>query len=331
MARLPAHLAGAIGLMSRPEGQAESSALEAAAEAGRLLAEEREFLGALVGSLDAAVVACDAHRRILVTNATYRHYGDYKPDEVSVGSLPTTRGLFWPDGSPLKEDDHPLHRVLQGEQVKDLELVFMPGDRGPRRVVTTTGTVLKTDDGRLLGAVAAFHDVTAAKQAALELSELALHDPLTRCANRLLLSERAEMAVELAGRKSLDVGLLLLDLDDFKLVNDNYGHLVGDEVLIGVGRRLRAVVRPSDTVARYGGDEFVILVLLGEGERDLASLAGRVTTRLSEPFRIGSQLVEVSASIGTAVLPGAKAELGRLLHVADSAMYRAKLHRHQRT
>ncbi len=305
------------------DGRRAEAALAAAAEADRQLEQEREFLAALVGSLDAAVVACDARGRVLVTNATFRHYGSYGPEEVAVGSRPTTAGLFWPDGRPLAPDDHPLLRVLRGGRVSDLELVFEPGDRGPRRIVSTNGTVLKSESGRLLGAVAAFHDVTEAKKAALELTELALHDPLTRCANRLLLSERAERAVELARREQLAVGLVLIDLDDFKQVNDTYGHLVGDEVLVGVARRLRAAVRPSDTVARYGGDEFVLLVLLAN-EQDISSVGERAAAQFQEPFRIGELLVEVGASIGTATLPASAAELGRLLHWADAAMYNEK-------
>ena len=293
-------------------------------------AVEGEFLAALVGSLDAAVVACDSRGRLLVTNATYRHYGGYRPHEVAVGSRPTTAGLWWPDGRALEADEHPLLRVLRGERVKDLELVFDRGGRSQRRVVSTNGTVLKSEDGRLLGAVAAFHDVTAAKRAALELTELALHDPLTRCANRLLLSERAELACQVAARDGSSVGLLLVDLDDCKSLNDTHGHLVGDEILVDVGRRLRSVVRPSDTVARYGGDEFVVLVLLG-AEQDIASLEQRVARRLAEPFAVGGVLLEVGASIGAAVATGPEVELGRLLHAADGAMYRQKLARRDRS
>jgi diguanylate cyclase (GGDEF)-like protein/PAS domain S-box-containing protein len=300
---------------------------QATEEAERELVQEREFLAALVGSLEAGVIACDAKGQVLVTNATFRHYGDYRPEEVAVGSDPTVKNLFWPDGRPLVPDDHPLRRVLRGERVNDCELVFYAGGRDDERVVNTSATVLKATDGRLLGAVAAFHDITQAKKAALELTELALHDPLTRCANRLLLSERAETAIALAKKEAQAVALLLIDLDNFKQINDEHGHLFGDEVLIGVGKRLRSVVRPNDTVARYGGDEFVLVFLISGGDQELTALRERVAKRLAEPFRIGEELVALGASIGAGVLPGEQADLGRLLHLADADMYKEKLAR----
>lgn len=303
----------------------QEGAQAAGTEAAAKLIEEREFLAALVGSLEAGVIACDAKGAVLVTNATLRHYGGYESDELAVGAPPTVRNLFWPDGSPLEAEDHPLCQVLRGERVNDLELVFAAGGRSPRRIVNTSATVLKAEDGRLLGAVAAFHDITEAKKAALELTELALHDPLTRCGNRLLLSERAEAALELAVRDDLGVGLLLVDLDNFKQVNDEYGHLFGDEILVGVAKRLRSVVRPGDTVARYGGDEFVVLFLIAGGTKEVESVRERVAKRLAEPFSIGDQLVLLGASVGASVLPGAEADLGRLLHLADADMYKEKL------
>lgn len=306
--------------LQRAEGSLEPGNDETA----RQLAEEREFLGALVGSLEVAVVACDGAGRLRVTNATFRQYGGYGPADMRVGMELPVAGLFWPDGRPVAPAEHPLSRALAGERVAGDELVFDPGGRAPRRVVTTNATVLRGHDGSLLGAVALFYDVTDAKRTALELTDLALHDPLTRCANRLLLSERAERAAEHAERAGLSVGLLLIDLDRFKEVNDSYGHLFGDEVLIDAGRRLRSLVRPGDTVARYGGDEFVVLCQTSGGGSELASIRERIRTHLAAPYRIGNQLVEVGASVGVAALPGGEADLGRLLHAADADMYREK-------
>ena len=293
------------------------------------LAGEREFLGALVSNLDAGVIACDANGVVTVTNATFRLFGDYLPEQVAPGTEPPVGGMYWPDGSPVDPDDHPLRQALAGVRVSGAEFVFRPESGVPPRYVSTSASVIRGESGVLLGAVAGFQDVTEAKETARELSELALHDPLTGCANRLLLSDRVELATDFARREKLHVGLLVIDLDDFKEVNDTHGHLVGDEVLIGVATRLRSVVRPGDTVARYGGDEFVILCQISGGVDELRAVRERIELRLAEPFSLGGISLKVGASVGSAFAPGKEADFNRLLRAADAEMYETKRSRRQ--
>jgi diguanylate cyclase (GGDEF)-like protein/PAS domain S-box-containing protein len=156
------------------------------------------------------------------------------------------------------------------------------------------------------------------------LERQALRDPLTRLPNRLLLMDRTRQALARLGRGGGVVSLLFLDLDRFKAVNDNFGHDVGDRLLVAVAERLAEMMRDSDTVARLGGDEFVILGDEIESEGEALALAERVVQTLSAPFHVGQTEVSMPASIGVALTSDPDADPDDLLREADVAMYRAK-------
>ncbi len=163
-------------------------------------------------------------------------------------------------------------------------------------------------------------DVTAAKEAEEQLRHQAFHDPLTGLANRALFTDRVEHALVVHGEAGDDVAVVFLDLDDFKGVNDTLGHPAGDALLRAVGERLRGALSPSHTIARFGGDEFAILVENEAGELTAVDVASHLISELQEPFEIDGREVFVTASVGIAV--GGDAE--ELLRSADVAMYRAK-------
>jgi len=148
----------------------------------------------------------------------------------------------------------------------------------------------------------------------------ALHDPLTGLPNRALLLDRLRQALARATRSGANAAVLFCDLDTFKTVNDSLGHAAGDELLVGVARRLIAWVRPGDTAARFGGDEFVVL-LEGIGDEDIEAAAQRILDAFNEPFAVGDREVSVTASIGIAM---GSNESDELLRNADLALYRAK-------
>jgi diguanylate cyclase (GGDEF)-like protein len=155
------------------------------------------------------------------------------------------------------------------------------------------------------------------------------HDPLTGLANQRLLSLHANAAIERARRDVSRVGLLFLDLDDFKDVNDSQGHAEGDRLLQLVGERLRLALREGDTVARFGGDEFV--VLLPSLTDDGSAVAAKITLALTDRFVVGGHDVRVTTSIGRAVFPEDGDDFGELLKQADIRMYQAKLARRHTT
>ncbi|HLL92398.1 MAG TPA: EAL domain-containing protein [Solirubrobacteraceae bacterium] len=156
------------------------------------------------------------------------------------------------------------------------------------------------------------------------LERQALHDPLTRLPNRLLLMDRARQALSRMHRSSGVVALLFIDLDKFKAVNDNLGHEAGDRLLISVSERLAELMRDSDTVARLGGDEFVILAEDIESVGEALALGERVLGALEQPFHLGSAEASVLGSVGVAVSQDPERDPESMLREADLAMYRAK-------
>ncbi len=162
------------------------------------------------------------------------------------------------------------------------------------------------------------------RQSSEENARLALLDPLTGLPNRRLLNERLENAVHDAARDGKHVGLLLLDIDRFKEINDSLGHDRGDQLLVQVADRLREIVRDTDTVGRLGGDEFAILLKTVRGVDDAVIFAERVLQAFDEPFTVDEMVLHVETSIGLALFPDHADDVQSLLKLADVAMYIAK-------
>jgi len=162
------------------------------------------------------------------------------------------------------------------------------------------------------------------KRAEERLTHLAQYDQLTGLVNRTLFRDRLIHAMARSKRLQQPMGLMLLDLDRFKSVNDTMGHDAGDQLLRAVADRLRECVREVDTVARMGGDEFTIILEALSHEDDITTVAQRITKSLTEPFPLGNQRVSIGVSIGITVYPLDDHEIDDLLRHADAAMYRAK-------
>ncbi len=167
-------------------------------------------------------------------------------------------------------------------------------------------------------------DVTARKAAEQRLLHLAHHDPLTGLANRLLFNDRLEQALARGVRVSDGFALLAVDLDQFKRWNDGFGHRFGDRLLVAVAQRLQSILRASDTVARFGGDEFVILQLSLRAATGAGTLARAINRTLAASFVIDDRTIDLSASVGIALFPDDGRDPDTLLRIADGALYRAK-------
>ncbi len=169
-------------------------------------------------------------------------------------------------------------------------------------------------------------DVSAWKSREEQLLQRALRDPLTGLPNRLLFNDRIEHGLQRVRRDPSErFGLLYLDLDDFKRINDEHGHAIGDELLVAFARRIQASVRPQDTVARLGGDEFAIMLAEVASPEDATVVAERIHAALARPFAVGAHRLRLSVSIGITLCDAASA-VASLLDVADRAMYAVKRH-----
>jgi len=169
------------------------------------------------------------------------------------------------------------------------------------------------------------HQVALLQRTVAQARQFACHDELTGLPNRRVLLDRYNQAVALAQRQGRRVGLLFLDLNEFKKVNDVHGHAAGDGILRQVAERLRACIRTSDTACRYGGDEFVVLLPELAGRESALAAARKIRARLAVPCIVGGVEITVTASIGVAVYPVDGNEFGDLMRMSDGLMYRDKV------
>jgi diguanylate cyclase (GGDEF)-like protein/PAS domain S-box-containing protein len=206
--------------------------------------------------------------------------------------------------------------------VLELELPLQHRDGHACTVQLTITNLL--DNPAVGGLVLNTRDISERRQLEDQLSHQAFHDNLTSLANRALFKDRVEHALNRTLRQTPSVAVLFLDLDGFKEVNDSLGHAAGDRLLIQVAERLHSCVRPSDTVARFGGDEFAVLIEDASDDPELTALAERILEDLRQPFFINDRELHVSGSMGIARMDPDADGVDQLLRNADLAMYRAK-------
>lgn len=228
------------------------------------------------------------------------------------------------------------HEALAAENLLVYEQWVPHAGEGRQVLLETTKTTMRGSDGRLLGVLGIAHDITERHQMAEQVRQLAYHDPLTKLPNRRLLNDRLHQTIAASKRSACYGALIFLDLDNFKPLNDAHGHEVGDLLLIEAADRLKHCLREMDTVARFGGDEFV--VMLPELDRDVAEstaqaglVAEKIRRALSEPYRLTMESEEkrtiqhqCTASIGVALFRHHEGRVDEVVRWADAAMYEAK-------
>ena len=220
-------------------------------------------------------------------------------------------------------DAQALEQLVAGERRRyATERRYLRAD-GRLVWVSLSLSPVRDEDGRTLYLISQVQDVTERKRTEARLAHQAMHDPLTGLPNRTLFTDRMQLAKARLGRREGSLALLFCDLDDFKVVNDSFGHEAGDRILIEVADRLRSILRPSDTVSRFGGDEFALLcegVDVDAAER----IASRISEAFAAPFAIDGNEVSLSASTGIVLTGDPGVDPDQLMSDADLAMYAAK-------
>jgi diguanylate cyclase (GGDEF)-like protein/PAS domain S-box-containing protein len=252
----------------------------------------------------------------------YKEMFGFSDDDINT-SIQEWNSRIHPEDAASMNDA--VHNYLSGKSEKYIhEHRVICKDKSIKWVLSR-GMIIKRDKhGKALRMVGTHTDITARKLLESRLENLAHFDPLSNIPNRTLFSDRLKLALSYAKREKKLLAIMFIDLDLFKEINDLYGHETGDIVLKKVSRQLVACVRESDTVARMGGDEFVILLPIIDDENDVKSVADKILEAIAKPIKVEKLNLHVTCSIGIAIYPKHGRDEKLLVINADMAMYQAK-------
>lgn len=264
------------------------------------------------------ILITDADTKIIRTNDAFTQITGYEPHEA-IGKTPRLLQSGRHGDEFYKEMMDSLLKT--GKWRGEIWNRRKDGEIYPEWVRISA---VKNEKDEIINYVCVSTDITARKQLELHLEYLATHDPLTKLPNRTLFYDRLSHALAQAKRNEQRLAVLFLDLDDFKSVNDAFGHAQGDQLLQVVAERLENCLRDSDTVARLGGDEFSFILENIDGKHEVVSVATKINSSVAEPITLGGMEISISASIGISIFPDSGEDAASLLEKADTAMYRIK-------
>jgi len=283
------------------------------------LFELLETYEALFDAISDAIVLTDVERRIIRINKGVETMFGYSFHELK-GK--TTSILYESEDEYLRQGE--IRFNLSAEEKKKPYEVNYRRKNGEVFPGETIGTVVKNANGDIIRYVGVIRDVTARKQAQEEINRLATTDQLTGLANRHQFEKRFNEYIKLAKREEKILGLLFLDLDKFKQVNDIHGHHAGDLVLQSAAKNIEKECRETDVVARLGGDEFAVLLVNSKTPQDIESVARRIIRNMEQPIHLPGARVTIEISIGISLYPDDSIDRDELIQMADLALYAAK-------
>lgn len=285
---------------------------------------ERERSRVILESIGEGVMSTDLDGNLTYVNAAaVRMTGWARTD--ALGRKFTDVAVIVDSASRNCIADHLTTAVLENKEIRETGNLLLLHRYGAETAIDLTVSPVRERNGTLSGAVVVLHDARESQAATLsKVTYLAEHDALTGLPNRLLLGMRLDHAVATAALRGSQLAVLFLDLDNFKNINDSLGHAIGDMLLQSVAQALTDCTRARDTIARQGGDEFIIVMPLEKSTEDAALAAEKILAHVSQPHDIDGHMLHVNASIGISAFPLDGLDAATLLKNADTAMFHAK-------
>lgn len=296
---------------------------QAAKAANEALSRERERARVTLESIGDAVISTDAAGRVTYLNAVAEDLTGWSREDAF--GKPFDR-VFRVIDTDTGQARNPADRAM-----KCLDIVEIPANcllqrrDGSELAIEDSAAPIYDAEGRLTGAAVIFRDRKLSRENTARMAHLARHDALTDLPNRVSFAEHFEQAINFARRHHKQVGLLFVDLDNFKQVNDSLGHRAGDRLLKELSRKLTSCLRNTDMACRYGGDEFVVLLSELNRPEDARRVAAKIRSEAARAVQVRGYPVGLELSIGISLYPEDGADLDTMVHKADVAMYHAKL------
>lgn len=288
------------------------------------LFDEQERAQVTLDSIGDAVLSTDIDGRVSYMNVVAEALTGFSRQEA-IGR-PLSKIFNVVDATTHRPTSDPAQRAILSDSVVALEAnALLVARNGMELAIEDSAAPIHNRYGAVIGAVIVFHDARFSRATTARMAHLAQHDELTGLHNRTAFYERFDQSLSLARRHGAQMGLLFIDLDNFKSINDVLGHTSGDMILEVLAGKLKSCVRAADTVCRYGGDEFVVLLAEIAQPEHANALADKIRAAAATPMLIEGHEVSLQLSIGVSVYPDNGETADELLKAADSAMYQIKI------
>ena len=287
-------------------------------EEQQLKDSEKKFKD-LVELLPEIVIEVDKDKKITFANTIFFETLGYSKKDIKEGIY--DKDIFAP--VDLEKAEERMDKIIQGKKLGSIEHLIIKRD-GTTFPALVSSQVKMDDKGNINGIRSVITDITERKIMQDAIEKLAYNDPLTNLPNRILFNDRLKFAMANAARHNKKFAFIVIDLDKFKEINDKYGHKTGDELLVFVGSRMESMLRKSDTVARFGGDEFILLLTEINDKEDAAIVAEKILGTFREQFILGGYALSIGISMGISFYPDDGIDSDTLFRKADAALYQVK-------